>query len=75
MFVCVAIFLELIQIYVAGGLGVGYILGGIVDYASIILGVIGASEHQELCWHNRNNFMISWPTTLQTCNPIRPSAL
>ena len=25
----------------------------LADYASIILGKIGASEHQELCWKNR----------------------
>ena len=33
----------------------------LVEYASIILGIIGASEHQELCWHNRYTFLIRWP--------------
>ena len=31
------------------------------DYASIILGIISVSEHQELCWHNRYTFLIRWP--------------
>ena len=49
----------------------------LVDYASIILGIIGAPEHQELCWHNRYmyTFLITWPRTLQTCFLIRPSPL
>ena len=25
----------------------------LMDYAGIILSIIGALEHQELCWHNR----------------------
>ena len=33
----------------------------LVDYASIILGMIGAPEHQELYWHNRHTFLIRWP--------------
>ena len=33
----------------------------LVDYASIILGIIGAPEHQELCWHYRYTFLIRWP--------------
>ena len=28
---------------------------------SIILGIIGAPEHQELCWHSRYTFLIRWP--------------
>ena len=29
--------------------------------SSIILGIKGASEHQELCCHNRYTFLIRWP--------------
>ena len=32
----------------------------LVDYANIIFGIIGASEHQKLCWHSRYTFLISW---------------
>ena len=32
----------------------------LVDYASIILGIIGVPEHQKLCWHNRYTFLIRW---------------
>ena len=32
-----------------------------LDYAIIILGIIGAPEHQELCWNTRYTFLIRWP--------------
>ena len=40
----------------------------LLDYASIILGIIGVPERQELCWHIRYTFLISWPNiaNLQT---------
>jgi len=28
-----------------------------VDFASVILGKIGASEHRELCWENSVHFL------------------
>ena len=40
----------------------------LVDYASIILGIIGAPEHQELCWHNRYTFLIRWPECCKLAN-------
>ena len=33
----------------------------LVDYASIILGIVGASEHEELCWYVQYTFLIRWP--------------
>ena len=36
-------------------------LGGLC----LILGIIGAPENQQLCWHNRYTFLIRWP---EHCN-------
>ena len=33
----------------------------LVDYASIILGIVGASEHEELCWYVEYTFLIRCP--------------
>ena len=35
--------------------------GRLVDYASIMLGILGAPEHQELCWLNWYTSLIRWP--------------
>ena len=32
-----------------------------LGFGSIISGIIGGSELQELCWHNRHTFLIRWP--------------